>query len=92
MRDARKVQRARDLVYGVKATTQDNDVKEYQGQAVNFKNRHYKHKHVLKYEDSPPKPPHCPDLCGAKEKQEKRILSWGGQMIVEPSPILQKWL
>lgn len=45
--------RARDLVYGVKATTQDNDVKRYQGQAVNFKNRHYKHKHALKYEDSP---------------------------------------
>ena len=30
------------------------------------------------------KPPHCPDLCGAKEKQEKRILSWSGQMMVEP--------
>ena len=44
--------RARDLVYGVKATIQDNDVKRYQGQAVNFKNRHYKHKHALKYEDS----------------------------------------
>ena len=30
------------------------------------------------------KPHHCPDLCGAKEKQEKGILSWNGQMMVEP--------
>ena len=30
------------------------------------------------------KPPHCPDMCGAKEKQEKRILHRSGQMMVEP--------